>query len=468
MTDPFHDAISRRDAIRVAGFGVAALGLSGGDTPLLAGDHGSLSTGRVRPPAQDRIFPRPEEDGGWAVAAPTDLDVDPSLVAQAMAYHDGHVMTTSYGGALVVVYRGRLIGESYTTGTEGGPQPWTAGTCNDMKSSTKSVFGTAAGVFLHEYADQVGLDSYLVGSSRQESLVPQIWDQPLTDERKSRIKVEHALSMTSGHETREPWLAPTARSRYPGYSGPLQMYEYCFGWWRFEGVPAHHTLRFEPGSDFNYSNYGLEQLALAMRNISGERVGPYLYDRVLRHIGMSADLRDNEYRDMPYADDRELNFGSRAGWGVGGGLGCDAYGADPRDASPIGLNSVVGSTLRCTARDFARLAYLWLNDGRWEGRQLVPEEWMRVATSRYERDDGGTPVGYGYTFWVRDELEGVPEDLYMSRGHNQNHSYVIPSLDLVVVRQGNRNRQPQGEPNFETTLIQKIVAALPEGVGSLG
>ena len=58
--------------------------------------------------------------------------------------------------------------------------------------------------------------------------------------------------------------------------------------------------------------------------------------------------------------------------------------------------------------------------------------------------------------------EGVPDDLYMSRGHNQNHSYVIPSLDLVMVRQGNRNRQPSGEPDFSSTVIQKIVSALPD------
>ena len=44
----------------------------------------------------------------------------------------------------------------------------------------------------------------------------------------------------------------------------------------------------------------------------------------------------------------------------------------------------------------------------------------------------------------------------MSRGHNLNHSYVIPSLDLVVVRQGNQNRQQRGEPSFANTLIQKI------------
>ena len=116
---------------------------------------------------------------------------------------------------------------------------------------------------------------------------------------------------------------------------PFQMYEYCFGWWHFEEIPAHHTLKFEPGSDFNYSNYGLEQLALAMRNISGEQVGPYVYDRVLRQIGMPVGIRDNQFRDMPYSDDKELNFSDEPGWGVGGSKGCDAYGAD-KSESPYG------------------------------------------------------------------------------------------------------------------------------------
>ena len=66
--------------------------------------------------------------------------------------------------------------------------------------------------------------------------MPPIWQQPLTDERKARILIEHALSMTSGHQTREPWLAPAARVLTPGYRGPFQMYEYCFGWWEFEGI----------------------------------------------------------------------------------------------------------------------------------------------------------------------------------------------------------------------------------------
>jgi CubicO group peptidase (beta-lactamase class C family) len=321
------------------------------------------------------------------------------------------------------------------------------------------VFGTAVGVFLDEYRDRVTLDSLLVGTSRDASLIPPIWDQPISDPRKTRIKVKHALSMTSGHESREPWLAPAARRHSPGYRGPFQMHEYCFGWWQFEGIPAQHTLRFEPGSAFNYSNFGLEQMALAMRHISGEEVGPYVYDRVLGPIGIPRGLRDNQYREMPYADDRELNFSDEAGWGRGGSEGCNAYGADG-SASPIGYNSVVGSTFRCTARDFARLAYLWLNQGRWADRQLVPSAWLQLATRRFVRENGDTPNNYGYTFWTHDGEAGVPADLFMSRGHNMNHSYIIPSLDLVVVRQGNDNRREVDGQVFATTLIQKIVAAV--------
>jgi hypothetical protein len=87
---------------------------------------------------------------------------------------------------------------------------------------------------------------------------------------------------------------------------------------------------------------------------------------------------------------------------------------------------------------------------------------MKLATSRYVRDNGETPNNYGYTFWIQDEVEGVPSDMFMSRGHNMNHSYVVPSLDLVVVRQGNDNRNQRDERGrpFSTALIQKIVAAV--------
>jgi len=406
-------------------------------------------------------YPPSEENGGWRVADPEDLGVDSKKLDEAFRGHAESAFTSTHGGALLVLYKGHMIGESYVTGTEGGPQPYNKDSCIDMKSSTKSVFGTAVGVFLDEYKDRVNLDSYLVGSSREESLIPQIWDQPITDERKKSIKVKHVLSMTSGHESSEPWLSPTPRHLHPNYTGPYQMYEYCFGWWHFEDIPDHHTLAFNPGTSFKYSNFGLEQMALAMRNISGEEVGPFLYDRVLEKIGLPSGLRDNQYKDMVLNDPVNYNFSEKPGWGRGGSMECNAYGAD-RSHSQIGYNTVVGSTFMCTARDYARICHLWLNKGRWGDKQLVPEEWLKQATSRFIRDNGETPARYGYTFWIQDDVDYLPDDTYMSRGHNMNHSWVIPSLDLIIVRQGNRSEPRHEGSQFVKNFIQKIVEAIPK------
>ena len=400
-------------------------------------------------------FPPPETKGGWHVADPRTHGINQTKLDEAVKYHDRADCTTSHGGALVVIHHGEIIAESYVTGSVGGPKPWTRTSCNDVKSSTKSVFGTGVGVFLDEYKDRVNLESLLVGTSPEESLIPQIWDQAITDPLKKEIKVKHVISMTSGHASDEPWLAPSTRRYFEGNSGAYQMYEYCFGWWRFDGVPDHHKLLFKPGHGFNYSNFGLEQMALAMKNVTGEMVGPYIYDRVLSEVGMPIELKTNAYRDMVYNDSRELNFSDKPGWGVGGSTGCNAYGAD-RSLSPYGYNTIVGSTFRCTARDFARLGYLWLNKGRWEDKQLVSEDWIKQATRRFKQVNGESN-NYGYTFWVQDTWDGIPKDCYGSRGHNINDCYVIPSLDLVVMRMGNDN-PPRDQRNlFVETLMTKLV-----------
>ena len=163
---------------------------------------------------------------------------------------------------------------------------------------------------------------------------------------------------------------------------------------------------------------------------------------------------------MPYSDERELNFGHKAGWGRGGSRGCNGYGSD-ESASTCGTNTIVGSTFRCTARDFARLGYLWLNKGVWKGQQLVPAGWIGKATSRFTQANGQSPVNYGYTFWLFDDWDGIPTDTFASLGHNVNDCYVIPSRELVIVRQGNANHGKTKREEFVGTLIRKVVASLP-------
>ena len=162
---------------------------------------------------------------------------------------------------------------------------------------------------------------------------------------------------------------------------------------------------------------------------------------------------------MPYYDDRELNFSKEPGWARGGSDGCNAYGAD-KSISPYGYNTVVGSTFLCTARDFARIGYLWLRKGQWRDRQLVSKEWIEQATRRHGLDNGESPMNYGYTFWALDDLS-IPNDAFMSRGRNLNDCYVVPSLDLVVVRQGNENHVGEDWAVFRVELLKKLIDSLP-------
>ena len=86
---------------------------------------------------------------------------------------------------------------------------------------------------------------------------------------------------------------------------------------------------------------------------------------------------------------------------------------------------------------------------------------MKQATSRFVQENGEA-ARYGYTFWIQDDADYVPADTFMSRGHNLNHSVVIPSMDLVIVRQGNESQPGREGAQFFRTVVENIVAAIPE------
>jgi CubicO group peptidase (beta-lactamase class C family) len=85
-------------------------------------------------------------------------------------------------------------------------------------------------------------------------------------------------------------------------------------------------------------------------------------------------------------------------------------------------------------RDYVRFGLLYLNNGNWLGNQILPEDW--VAKTRQEA--AGSKGQYGSFFWLNlsGDYPDVPRDLYMCRGHDGQYIYIIPSLQLVVVRTG--------------------------------
>jgi len=106
---------------------------------------------------------------------------------------------------------------------------------------------------------------------------------------------------------------------------------------------------------------------------------------------------------------------------------------------------------------------LYGRDGRWNGRQILPERWVRDSAEPAYTDAGG-PVGYGYQWYSGGTLQGTP--LLEAFGFDEQHIYVFPELDLIVVRNGHYDKHP-GPPIADPNLFALYPAAgLKPGLGT--
>jgi CubicO group peptidase (beta-lactamase class C family) len=96
----------------------------------------------------------------------------------------------------------------------------------------------------------------------------------------------------------------------------------------------------------------------------------------------------------------------------------------PRD--PQGISHGAGD-LQLRPTDLLRLGYLFLRQGEWGGRQVVPKEWVAQAT-RHQVDATGSQ-GYGFGWWVSTDIPG----LYQAAGRGGQRLIVWPAKDIVVV-----------------------------------
>jgi CubicO group peptidase (beta-lactamase class C family) len=90
-----------------------------------------------------------------------------------------------------------------------------------------------------------------------------------------------------------------------------------------------------------------------------------------------------------------------------------------------------GGGVWISSRDLARVGYLFLKKGRWNGRQLISEQWIRLATT-----PGKVNPVYGYMWWLntgQKQWPGVPETAFAMLGAGSNICFVDPEHDLVVV-----------------------------------
>ena len=112
-----------------------------------------------------------------------------------------------------------------------------------------------------------------------------------------------------------------------------------------------------------------------------------------------------------------------------GPLGIDSY----WKRTPLGLADTEGG-LYLRSRDLAKLGYLYLKDGVWEGKRILPEGWVK-ASSTWAVDS--TPDhGYGYKWWVLSRQGPSSYDAYAANGYGGQRLIVVPELDLLAIFTG--------------------------------
>jgi CubicO group peptidase (beta-lactamase class C family) len=239
---------------------------------------------------------------------------------------------------------------------------------------------------------------------------------------KSKITIRHLATHSSGIEDAEQ--DGIDHFKLPGWKGHF---------WKQDPDPFtvlrdEAPVIFEPGSQYAYSNPGMAMLSYAvtaaLRGTEHADVRTLLRQRIMEPIG----VKDGDW-SIGYGKTFEVNgLNLVANWGGGG----------------------------YTTRAAARVGRLMLRKGNWQGRQLVDSKWVeevvryagtplpeRVSWASSPRFEGGTPSTHpapasGLGWWTN--FDGVwpkvPRDAFAGAGAGNQVLLVVPSLDLIIVRNG--------------------------------
>lgn len=328
------------------------------------------STGRLCPlPPQPAEVPWPTRS--WPTAdVPAGVELEPLLEEVMDA---GGPLATTY--AVVVVHRGALVAERYGGAIEHWDRP-----AEQVGPDTLLLSWSMAKSVLH------ALVGTLVGEGRLDVDAPaDVPEWRGQGDPRGAITLEHLLTMRDGLDFAEDYVDAAASD----------VMEMLFGSGKADtaAFAAARDLAAAPGSRFNYSSGTTNILS----GIVARTVGPgapyqeLLRERLLGPLGITS---------------ARATFDDAGTW-------------------------VASSYLYATARDFARFGSLYLRDGTWEGRRLLPPGWVDHGR-RHRSTDADTGNGYGAQWWVTGDEHGS----FWANGYEGQSILVSPGTDLVVVRLG--------------------------------
>jgi CubicO group peptidase (beta-lactamase class C family) len=182
----------------------------------------------------------------------------------------------------------------------------------------------------------------------------------------------------------------------------------------------------QAGDYWYYNNWDFNALGTIYSSARGQTIGDAFRDQIARPLGMADFDADRDFR----------------------------YQLEPQHSRHPAYK------FRLSARDLARFGQLYLQGGRWRGRQLIPSSWVVESTRAHSTTgQSGTKSGYGLMWWVTvDGEHGLPPGSFTASGAGGQRLTVIPSEQTVVVHLMDTNRE--GGPRIGTSTYDELLRRL--------
>jgi CubicO group peptidase (beta-lactamase class C family) len=292
---------------------------------------------------------------------------------------------------MVVLYKGQIVGERYMPGI-------TKDTQLESWSMGKSLIATLVGLVIKDGA--LSLDDPAPIAE---------WRRP--GDPRASIRVRDVMRMSSGLSFTgqdDRWMDPTWQyhDHFFIYAGAVDAYKYAIS----------SPVEFAPNTVGRYRNSDPMTLGFLVRQAvekRGEQYLTYPQRALFDKIGIRKQVLETDP------------------WG----------------------NFLLSGYDYGTVRNWARLGLLYLRDGVWNGQRLLPEGFTKFVSTpapAWRRPE------YGGQFWINGVGQwNLPPDTYFMAGAGGQHTFIVPSQDLVVVRMGHQRGSAVG-----SKLLNQSLAAI--------
>ncbi len=258
-----------------------------------------------------------------------------------------------------------------------------------LQSVTKSVTSAALGIAVDE--------GFLSGVDVNPMALFEGFNQDVSDPRRQEVTLEDLLTMRSGINWNE-------MISYSDSTNSCILMEASEDWIQFV---LDQPMREMPGTRFDYNSGVSVILGKLVQITTGVRVDQWAKEKLFEPIG----IKDFYWKITPM-DEVDTEGG-----------------------------------LYLAAHDLARIGYLFLRKGKWNGEQIISEDWVNASISPVVADtrpkNDRQDAGYGYQWWVPGQKDGQTS-IFAGNGYGGQFVMVSPEHDIVVVFNGwNIHERPE-------------------------